>query len=268
MLKTEMRNEASRHIDQMDTLSMMKLINEENMNAVKAVEASLDQIAAVCDAVASCFEHGGRLFYIGAGTSGRLGVIDAAECPPTFGVPKDQVIGIIAGGEKCMVQAAESEEDDAAAGENDLRKYNFCSKDIVIGISASGGAAYVVGALKYARSLGAVAVSLSSNPGSPMEKEATIAIVVDTGAEVITGSTRMKSGTAQKLVLNMISTGAMVKTGKVYENMMVNLRPSNIKLKARMIRIVCEILNCEPETAEQLLEENNWNIKSAMQFRM
>ncbi len=264
MLKTEMRNEASMHIDRMDTLSMVRLINEENMNAVKAVEASLDKIAEVCDAVAGCFENGGRLFYIGAGTSGRLGVIDAAECPPTFGVPRDQVIGIIAGGEKCMTQAAENEEDDASAGERDLRRYDLCYKDVVVGISASGGAAYVIGALEYANQVGAVSVSLCSNPDSPMERVASMAIVVDTGAEVVTGSTRMKSGTAQKLVHNMISTSAMIKTGKVYENMMINLRPSNIKLRARMIRIVCEIKGCDADTAERLLEASDWRIKDAV----
>lgn len=225
------------------------------MNAVKAVEESLDKIAEVCDAVADCFENGGRLFYIGAGTSGRLGVIDAAECPPTFGVSKEQVIGIMAGGERCMVQAAEAQEDDAAAGERDLRRYNLCSKDVVVGISASGGAAYVVGALEYANRVGAVSVSLSSNPDTPMQKVAQMSIVTDTGAEVITGSTRMKSGTAQKLVLNMISTAAMVKTGKVYENMMINLKPSNVKLRARMIRIVSEIKNCD--------EKNGGNVAKA-----
>jgi N-acetylmuramic acid 6-phosphate etherase len=176
MLKTEMRNEASMHIDRMDTLSMVRLMNQENMNAVSAVEQALDKVAEVCDVVAACFENGGRLFYIGAGTSGRLGVIDAAECPPTFGVSRDQVIGIIAGGDKCMMQAAESQEDDAAAGESDLRKHNLCSKDVVVGISASGGAAYVVGALEYANSVGAVSVSLSSNANSPMEKVSQISI--------------------------------------------------------------------------------------------
>ena len=241
MLKTEMRNEASMHIDQMDTLSMLKLINEENRNAVNAVEEALDSVAAACDAAANCIAKGGRLFYIGAGTSGRLGVIDAAECPPTFGVPKELVVGIIAGGEKCMTQAAEAQEDDATAGMAELKEYGLCEKDIVVGISASGGAAYVVGALEYANKVGAVSVSLSSNRDTPMGKVAQIEIVTDTGAEVITGSTRMKSGTAQKLVLNMISTCSMIKTGKVYENMMINLRPSNQKLRARVIRIVTEI---------------------------
>ncbi|MBQ3593535.1 MAG: N-acetylmuramic acid 6-phosphate etherase [Clostridia bacterium] len=265
MLKTEMRNEASKHIDKMDSLSIVKLMNEENMNAVKAVDAALDKVAEVCDTVADSFEKGGRLFYVGAGTSGRLAVADAAECPPTFGVPRDLVIGIIAGGEKCMVQAAEAEEDDASAGERDLKKYDLCDKDVVVGISASGGASYVVGALEYANSVGAVSVSLSSNADSPIEKVAKIGIVVDTGAEVITGSTRLKSGTAQKLVLNMISTCSMVRTGKVYENMMINLRPSNVKLKARMVRIVCEIIGCDADTAEQLLEKNDWNIRKAVE---
>ena len=264
MLKTETRNEASMHIDQMDTLSMVRLMNQENRNSVDAVEAALEQVAAVCDAVAACFDKGGRLFYVGAGTSGRLGVMDAAECPPTFGVPREQVVGIIAGGEKCMVQAAEAQEDDAEAGIRDLQKYRLCNKDIVVGISASGGAAYVVGALEYANSVGAVSVSLCSNADSPMERVAKLSIVTDTGPEVITGSTRLKSGTAQKLVLNMISTCAMVKTGKVYENMMINLKPSNQKLKARVVRIVCQILGCDPDTAETLLEENGWSIRQAV----
>ena len=267
MLKTEMRNEASMHIDKMDTLSMLSLINQENLNAVKAVEEAMDSIAQVCDEVSKCFENGGRLFYIGAGTSGRLGVIDAAECPPTFGVPYDQVIGIIAGGEKCMTKAAESQEDDAKAGERDLCKHNLCNNDVVVGISASGGAAYVVGALEYANKVGATSVSLTNNFDTPMEKVAKISIVTDTGAEVITGSTRMKSGTAQKLVLNMISTCAMVKTGKVYENMMINLRPSNKKLKERMIRIVCEIIGCDKITAEQRLEKSDWKIKDAVELK-
>lgn len=265
MLKTEMRNPASTHIDQMDTLSMLRLINQENFNAVQAVQDALGQVAEVCDAVAAGFEKGGRLFYIGAGTSGRLAVMDAAECPPTFGVPKDQVIAIIAGGEKCMMQAAEQEEDDPHAGAQALKMYGLCDKDVVIGISASGGAAYVVGALEYANSIGALSVSLSSNSDTPMQRVARLAIVTDTGAEVITGSTRLKSGTAQKLVLNMISTCAMVKTGKVYENMMVNLRPSNQKLRARVIRIVCQIKGCDALQAEKLLEQHDWNIRAAVQ---
>lgn len=264
MLSTEMRNEASRHIDKMDTMSMLKLINEENMNSVRAVEAALEQIASVCDMVADRFSQGGRLFYVGAGTSGRLGVMDAAECPPTYGVAKDQVVGIIAGGDKCLRNAAEAQEDDGDCGADALKEYHLCSKDVVIGISASGGAAYVIGALEYANQVGAVTVSLTSNLDTPMEREAKHAIVTDTGAEVITGSTRMKSGNAQKIVLNMISTCAMVKTGKVYENLMINLRPTNQKLRARMVRIVSEVMECSEERSERLLEKNQWNIRSVI----
>lgn len=265
MLKTEMRNPASKHIDRMDTMDMLQLINRENMNAVRAVEAATPEIARAVEAAAQSFEKGGRLFYIGCGTSGRIGVIDAAECPPTYGVPRDQVIGIIAGGLKCMAQAAEGEEDDAAAGERDLKAYHVTERDTVMGISSAGGAAYVVGALQYAKGKGACTISLSSNASTPIERAADIAIVTDTGAEVVTGSTRMKSGTAQKLVLNMISTCAMIKTGKVYENMMINLQPSNQKLRDRVIRIVCEIKECDAETAEKLLEANSWNIRRAVE---
>lgn len=265
MLKTEMRNENSMHIDKMDTLSMVKLINEENKKSVNAVDEALPAIAAVCDAAAASLEKGGRIFYVGAGTSGRIGVMDAAECPPTFGVEKDRVIGIIAGGAKCMTMAAEAEEDNAEAGREDIARYGLSEKDIVIGISASGGADYVVGALLYANSVGACSVSISSNSDTPIEHAAKLHIVVDTGAEVITGSTRMKSGTAQKLVLNMISTAAMVKTGKVYENLMINLRPGNRKLKLRMIGIVSEITGCDAENSEKLLDANGWNIRKAVE---
>lgn len=264
ILRTEMRNEASRHIDKMDTEEMLQLIQQENRNAVEAVEAALPQIARVCDVVAKQFGRGGRLLYIGAGTSGRLGVMDAAECPPTYGVPRDQVIGIIAGGDGCLKQAAESQEDDAAAGAADLKRYELCERDVVIGISASGGAAYVIGALEYANRVGAVTVSLTSNPDTPMEQTAKLSIVTDTGPEVITGSTRMKSGTAQKLVLNMISTASMVKTGKVFENLMINLKPTNRKLRERMIRIVCQIKNCDPTEGEKLLEAHDWDIRKAV----
>ncbi|MBR2615835.1 MAG: N-acetylmuramic acid 6-phosphate etherase [Clostridia bacterium] len=265
MLKTEMRNEASMHIDQMDTLSIIRLINQENRNAVEAVEAALEGVALACDAIAAAFDRGGRLFYIGAGTSGRLGVIDAAECPPTFGVPSEQVVGIIAGGERCLAHAAEAQEDDGEAGIKALQDEGLTEKDVVVGISSSGGAAFVVGALEYANKIGAVSVSLSSNADTPMERVAKIAIVTDTGPEVITGSTRMKSGTAQKLVLNMLSTCAMIKTGKVYENMMINLKPTNRKLKARVIRIVREILGCDENEAVRVLDANGWVIRDAVQ---
>ena len=210
-------------------------------------------------------KSGGRIFYVGAGTSGRLGVMDAAECPPTFGVRGDMFTGIIAGGPPCLTAAAEAQEDSAERGRADLIAAGVTQKDTVIGISASGGAAYVVAALEYANGIGAYTAALVNNPGSPMEAAAQTTIMVDSGPEVITGSTRMKAGTTQKIVLNMLSTMAMVRCGYVYENMMVNLRPTNIKLKARVIRIVREILSCSEEIAVAKLEDAAWNICKAVE---
>ncbi|MBQ8802372.1 MAG: N-acetylmuramic acid 6-phosphate etherase [Tyzzerella sp.] len=265
MLNTEKRNPKTMHIDKMTTMEMLQVINEENMNAVKAVEAELSHIAEAIEAIAASMENGGRLFYIGAGTSGRLGVVDAAECPPTFGVPKGLVNGIIAGGLPCMANASENEEDIEESGVKDILNAKIKTGDVLVGVSAAGGAAYVLGAMKIARELGCVTVSLTCNAGSPIDAFADIKICANTGAEVITGSTRMKAGTAQKLVLNMLSTCAMIKTGKVYENLMINLSPTNIKLKSRVIRIVMEILSCDSEKAEQLLNENEWNIRKTVE---
>lgn len=265
MLKTEQRNEKTTHIDKMDTLSMLKIINEENMNSVRAVEAELDNIAKAVDCATECFQKGGRMFYIGAGTSGRIAIMDAAECPPTYGVDYDKVVGIIAGGEKCLVRAGEGGEDVKEAGVADLAKYEITANDIVVGISVAGGAAYVLSAIEYAKSKGAKTVGLTSNADSALAKIADIAICPDTGAEVITGSTRMKGGNAQKFVLNMLSTCAMVKSGYVYENLMINLKPSNIKLKKRMIGIVCDILHCDETVSERLLSENEWSIRKTIE---
>lgn len=265
MLKTEMRNQSTYNIDKMSTYEMLKIINGENANVTAAIEAALPQISTVCDAVADAVKLGGRIFYIGSGTSGRLAVCDAAECPPTFGVPYDLFNGIIAGGEKCMFKAAENAEDDPEAGVEDLKNRDFCNKDILIGISASGSAAYVISAVKFAKSIGASAFSITNNPDTELGKTADIDICADTGPEVITGSTRMKAGTAQKIILNMISTASMVKFGCVYENMMINLKPTNKKLRRRMIGIVTEILGCTDKRAEELLEENGWNIRSAVE---
>ena len=265
MLKTEMRNPKTMHIDKMDTLSMLKIVNEENMNSVKAVEAELRNIAKAVDAISEGFQKGGRLFYVGAGTSGRIGVLDASECPPTYGVPDDMVIGIIAGGDKCLRSASENAEDIAEKGVEDLEKYVINENDVVVGISVAGGAQYVLAALDYAKSKDATTVGLTSNEDSLLAKKCDIAICPDTGAEVITGSSRMKGGNAQKFVLNMLSTCAMVKNGYVYENLMINLKPSNIKLKNRMVGIVCDIISCEREAAEQLLNENEWNIRRAVE---
>ncbi|MBQ8685721.1 MAG: N-acetylmuramic acid 6-phosphate etherase [Clostridia bacterium] len=264
MLKTEQRNEKTTHIDKMDTLSMLKIINEENMNSVRAVEAELENIAKAVDAATEAFANGGRMFYIGAGTSGRIAIMDAAECPPTYGVDHDKVVGIIAGGEKCLVKAGEGGEDVMEAGVADLAKYGVTQNDIVVGISVAGGAAYVLAAIEYAKAQGAVTVGLTSNADSALAKLTDIAICPDTGAEVITGSTRMKGGNAQKFVLNMLSTCAMVKSGYVYENLMINLKPSNIKLKKRMIGIVRDIIGCNEEKAERLLAEHEWNIRKAV----
>ena len=265
MLKTEMRNPLTKHIDKMTTAEMLKIIQDENYNAVRAVGEALPQIEKAIDAISANMEKGGRLIYMGAGTSGRLGIIDASECPPTFGVSHDTVMGIIAGGNDAMFRANEGGEDNPMAGVDDLKARDLKPEDTVVGISAAGNAAYVVEALKYAKSIGCTTVGVSSNYGCKLELTADIAIITDTGAEVITGSTRMKAGTAQKLVLNMLSTCSMIKTGKVYENLMINLRPTNIKLSRRMVSIVTEILECDDVTAERLLNENEWSIRKAIQ---
>ncbi len=264
MLETEKRNPYSMHIDTATTEEMLELFQRENLNAVNAVGKALPEIGRAVDAVAERLSRGGRLFYVGAGTSGRLGVLDASECPPTFGVSPETVVGVIAGGERCLTRAAEGQEDDAGAGRRDLEARGVCAGDAVVGISSSGGAAYVVGALEYAGEVGAVSIALSSNYDTPAGRAADISIVTDTGPEIITGSTRLKSGTAQKLVLNMLSTCGMIKTGKVYENMMINLRPSNRKLRERVIRIVTEIRGCDAVTAVDLLEKADWDIRRAV----
>lgn len=265
MLKTEMRNPRTYKIGEMPTYEIVKIINEENAAVTAAVEQALPQIAAACDAVAQTIQNGGKVYYIGSGTSGRLAVCDAAECPPTFGVPYDLFNGIIAGGERCMFKAAENAEDDPEMSVNDLKERSFGENDILIGISASGSAAYVIAAIKYAKEIGAKTVSVVNNPDTAIGTLADINICADTGAEVITGSTRMKAGTAQKIILNMISTAAMVKCGYVYENLMINLKPTNKKLRKRMIGIVEEILHCGEEQAERLLEDSGWNIRRAVE---
>ncbi|MBR5497665.1 MAG: N-acetylmuramic acid 6-phosphate etherase [Clostridia bacterium] len=264
MLNTEMRNSRTYNIDKMSTADMLKIINDENNNVISAVDKALPEIEKTCDFVEETIMNGGRVFYMGSGTSGRLAVCDAAECPPTFGVPYDLFNGIIAGGEKCMFKAAENAEDDPDMSVDELKKRDFSKNDILIGISASGSAAYVIAAVNYAKSLGAVAVSVTNNPDTALGNAADIDICADTGAEVITGSTRMKAGTAQKIILNMISTVAMEKCGNVYENLMINLRPTNRKLRRRMIGIVTEIIGCDDNEAEKLLEENDWSIREAV----
>lgn len=264
MLRTEMRNEKSMHIDKMDTIDMVKVMNEENMNSVLAVEKALPQVAKAIDAISAAIEKGGKLIYIGAGTSGRLGIADAAECPPTFGVPHELVQGIIAGGKERVFKAGENEEDNFEKGVNEVKEL-LKAGDVLVGISAAGGAKFILGALETAKSMGCTTVCITSNEGSPATKVADIAIVCDTGAEVITGSTRLKAGNSQKFVLNMLSTCAMIKTGKVYENLMINLKPSNEKLRLRVIRITSQILGIDEELAIPLLEKNDWDIRKTVE---
>ena len=232
------------NFDKMSTKEMVAIMTEENANAVRAVEAASDSIAKAIDIVAEAFADGNRLFFIGAGTSGRLGVLDASECPPTFGVSPEMVQGIIAGGKECMFRAAENAEDLSLNGRTDVISYGVHAGDVLVGISVAGNAAYVKEALHTARELGAHTVALTCNSEAQISEFADISIVTDTGAEVVTGSTRLKAGTAHKMVLNMLTTCAMTKIGNVYENLMINLRPTNDKLRDRTIRIVQEILGC------------------------
>ncbi len=264
MLKTEMRNEKTTHLDKMTPLEICEVMNEENMNSVLAVEKALPQIALAVEAATKAIAAGGKMVYVGAGTSGRLGIMDAAECPPTFGVDYETVMGIIAGGKERVFKAGEGEEDRYETGAFDVKDL-LNPGDILGGISAAGGAKYVVGAIEEAKRIGCITVSLSSNEDTAIENAADIAIVCDTGAEVLTGSTRLKAGNSQKFVLNMLSTGAMIGTGKVYENMMINLKPSNIKLRGRVIRITSNILSCDEATAEALLEKHHWSIRETVE---
>ena len=264
ILKTEERNEKTRHIDKMSSSEMVRVIQDENLNAVRAIESELDAIAMAIDAISDRMAKGGRLFYIGCGTSGRLGVLDASECPPTYGVPHDRVIGIIAGGDGALRRAVEGAEDSREAGYADISAFSLTELDSVVGISVAGGAQYVLGAFDKADEAGALKIALSSNAGCPIEQRADIGIHPNTGAEVVTGSTRMKAGSAHKMILNMISTSVMIKLGLVYENLMINLRPSNVKLRDRMIRIVCDVTGNDYESSEKLLEQNDWSIRKAI----
>ena len=265
MSRTEARNPKTTNFSKESTIDMLKIINEENMNSVKAVEDALGDVAKAVDAVTAAFLQGGRLIYVGAGTSGRIAVMDASECPPTFGVDYNTVITVMAGGKDAMFRAAEGVEDSADAGREDLLERIPTERDVVMGISASGNAEYVASALRTAKELGCVTISLSSNEKCKIGSIADIAIFVNTGAEVISGSTRMKAGNSQKFVLNMITTCAMAKTGKVYENLMINLRPTNIKLKGRMIGIVADICEVSEEEALRLLEKNDFSIRKVFQ---
>lgn len=263
-LITEQRNSNTMNIDALSALEIVQKMNEEDQIVALAVRENLPQIATAVEKIVAAFQQGGRLIYIGAGTSGRLGVLDASECPPTFGVSPDMVVGIIAGGERALRHPIEGAEDNKQAGVEDLQAVNLSSKDVLVGIAASGRTPYVIGALEYANLLGATTVSIASNPHSAMSQVAQIAIETVVGAEVLTGSSRLKSGTAQKLVLNMLTTASMILIGKCYQNLMVDVQASNEKLKARAIRIVMQATECEKSVAEQTLAQTNGNAKLAI----
>ena len=263
-LITEQRNPNSMHVDSLSALEIVQLMNDEDKQVPLAIEKCLPQIAQAVECIVAAFQQGGRLVYIGAGTSGRLGVLDASECPPTFGVSPEMVKGIIAGGERALRHPIEGAEDSKAQAVADLQTIQFSSKDVLVGIAASGRTPYVIGALEYAESLGSVTVSIASNPNSAMANIVDIAIDTVVGPEVLTGSSRLKSGTAQKLVLNMLTTASMILMGKCYQNLMVDVQASNEKLKARAIRIVMQATDCDKALAEETLKQADQNAKLAI----
>ena len=263
-LITEKRNPNSMHVDSLSALEIVQLMNEEDKQVPLAIEKCLPQIAQAVECIVAAFQQGGRLVYIGAGTSGRLGVLDASECPPTFGVSPEMVKGIIAGGERALRHPIEGAEDSKSQAVVDLQTIQFSSKDVLVGIAASGRTPYVIGALEYAKSLGSVTASIASNPNSAMANIVDIAIDTVVGPEVLTGSSRLKSGTAQKLVLNMLTTASMILMGKCYQNLMVDVQASNEKLKARAIRIVMQATDCDKALAEETLKQADQNAKLAI----
>jgi len=263
-LLTEQLNPASAAIDALPTEAALRIINQEDRRVADAVGREIRQIARAVDAIVAAFERGGRLFYIGAGTSGRLGVLDASECPPTFSVPPEMVQGIMAGGEAALSRATETTEDDPAIGVNDLLARGFQAIDVLVGIAASGRTPYVLGAVAEAKRMGAVTVGISCTPDSELARAVEIAITPLVGPEVIAGSTRLKAGTAQKLVLNMLSTGAFIRLGYVYGNLMVNVQPKNTKLVDRARRIVAVAAGVSYERAGQLLEAAGNSVRAAI----
>ncbi|CNF72521.1 N-acetylmuramic acid 6-phosphate etherase [Yersinia intermedia] len=263
-LISESRNPATMELDKLSTLEMLTCFNDEDRKVPEAIRLVLPAIVQAVDLAAESLKQGGRLIYLGAGTSGRLGVLDASECPPTFGVPHGRVIGLIAGGPGALLKAVEGAEDDIVLGVRDLQDLKLTATDMVVGLAASGRTPYVIGALRYARQLGCPTAAISCNPDSPIAQEAQVAISPVVGPEALTGSTRMKSGTAQKLVLNMLSTGAMVKLGKVYQNLMVDVKATNVKLIDRACRIVVEATGASRAEAENALSQTEFEVKPAI----
>ncbi|PTN95423.1 N-acetylmuramic acid 6-phosphate etherase [Enterococcus faecalis] len=263
-LTTEARNEATKKIDQVSTLEMVTLINQEDQKVAQAIEKVLPQIAAAIDAAAERFKKGGRLIYCGAGTSGRLGALDAIELTPTYSVSPERAFGILAGGEKAMYQAIEGAEDSKELAIEDLTQHQLTARDVVIAIAASGRTPYAVSAIEYGKKVGAITISVTCNNQSPMNQLAEIGIAPIVGPEVITGSTRMKAGSAQKMVLNMFSTGIMVKVGNIYQNLMVNVQPTNEKLIQRATNIIKEAAEIEESQAKEYLEAAQLEVAPAI----
>ncbi len=263
-LTTEKRNEKTTDLDKMSISTALKLMNQEDQQVAKAIQKVLPEIKPVIEATITAFKLGGRLIYLGAGTSGRLGVLDAAECVPTFGVSPNQVIGLIAGGKQAMTLAVEGAEDDLTLAQKDLSALKLNDKDVVVGIAASGRTPYVIGGLKYARDLGATTASIACNLDALISQYAEFAIEVDCGPEFLTGSTRLKAGTAQKMILNMLSTISMIGIGKVYHNLMVDVKPTNEKLVERSKRIIMQATDCTYEVAEKTFIEAKQDVKLAI----
>ncbi|EFU76122.1 N-acetylmuramic acid 6-phosphate etherase [Lachnoanaerobaculum saburreum] len=263
-LDTEKRNINTMNLDELSTVEIIEKINQEDKKIADCVEPAIQKIGEAVDFAVESIKRGGRLIYIGAGTSGRLGILDASECPPTYGVPFDMVTGIMAGGDKAMRKAIEGAEDSKELAVNDLKELEFSKKDTLVGLAASGRTPYVIGGLEYAKSLGAKTVAVSCVRGAKISKLCDVPIEVVVGAEVVTGSTRMKAGTAQKMVLNMISTTTMVKIGKVYQNLMVDVAATNEKLRVRALNIVSEATGTDKEIAKKLLEDSGYDVKAAI----
>lgn len=263
-IDTEQQNKNTINLDQMSVREALTVMNQEDKKVAKAIEKMLPEIEKAVHVIIEKFNVGGRLIYIGAGTSGRLGVLDAAECPPTFGAPKEQVVGIIAGGEKAFTEAIEGSEDNIEMGKEDLEKIGLTKNDVVVGLAASGRTPYVIGALEYANSIQAPTVAITCTRESEIGQVANIAIEATPGPEVLTGSTRLKAGTTQKLILNMLSTISMVGIGKAYKNLMVDVQPSNEKLISRAINIVMQATGVEEAVARKKMEESEGNVKAAI----
>jgi N-acetylmuramic acid 6-phosphate etherase len=263
-MKTELRNQNARNLHEKDTGEILRIINNEDRTVAKAVEQALPDIVPAVDRFVDSYRQGGQIFYVGAGTSGRLGVLDAAEIPPTFGVPEGRVVGEIAGGKEAITSAKEGYEDDNEAGETRASENDIGKKDFVVGISASGRTPFVLGFLRASKKAGASTAAITNNTGSPVEAASDVTIVAETGPEVIAGSTRMKAGTAQKMILNMLSTAAMIKLGKVFDNLMVDVVASNEKLKDRAKRILEELTEAGEDEIAEMLRKTDYEVKPAI----